>query len=136
MNAMEKVAWTELVVSAVAVFVVAALTPWLGTAATAGFAVLGLIVVGGLFLRKRGRQVIVDERDRAIAKKAKDISIGLSWMTLVTVLAVSVTWASVKSDHAISTVLLNWLIWSQFAIVYGTHGLVSVLLYRRSGHAA
>ncbi|HEY4310866.1 MAG TPA: DUF2178 domain-containing protein [Pirellulales bacterium] len=136
MNAMEKVAWTELIISAVTVFVVAALTPWLGAAATAGFALLGLIVVAGLFLRKRGRQVIVDERDREIAKKAKDISIGLSWMTLVTVLAVSVTWASVKSDRAISTVLLNWLIWSQFVIVYGTHGLVSVLLYRRPRHAA
>jgi hypothetical protein len=136
MNAMEKVAWTELIVSAVAVIVVVALTPWLGTAATAGFALLGLIVFAGLFLRKRGLQVIVDERDREIAKKAKDISIGLSWMSLVTVLAVSVTWASVKSDRAVSTVLLNWLIWSQFVIVYGTHGLVSVLMYRRPRHAA
>ena len=136
MSAMEKVAWTELLVSLAAVLVVTALTPWLGSAATAGFAVVGLIVFSALFLRKRGRQIVVDERDREIARKAKDISVGISWMTLVTVLAIAGTWSTVNGDHAVSTVLLNWLIWSQFVIVYAIHGLVSIVMYRRPPHAA
>jgi hypothetical protein len=136
MNAMEKVAWTELVVSVVAVFVVASLTPWLGSAATAGFALLALIAFAGLFLRRRGTQVIVDERDREIARKAKYISVGTAWMTLVIVLIAATMWSIHRGDHAVSTVLLNWLIWMQFAIVNGTHGLVSVVMYRRQRHAA
>jgi hypothetical protein len=136
MNAMEKVAWTELVVSVVAVIIVTSLTPLLGSAATAGFACLALIAFSGLFLRQRGMQTVIDERDREIARKAKYISVGTAWMTLVIVLLAATTWSIHRGDHAVSTVLLNWLIWMQFAIVYGTHGLVSIVMYRSQRHAA
>jgi len=130
MNAMEKVGWTELVVSIAALLVVSALTPWLGSAATAGFALMALTAFSGFFLRRRGDQVVVDERDREIARKAKDFSIGTAWMTLIVVLITATMWSSYRGEHAVSTVLLNWLIWIQFAIVYGIHGLVSVVMYR------
>jgi hypothetical protein len=130
MNAMEKVGWTELLVSVGTLLVVAALTPWLGSAATSGFALLALIVLGGLFLRPRGEQVVVDERDREIARKAKDISIGATWMTLLLALIAACMWSTYRGERAVSTVLLNWLIWLQFAAVYGIHGLVSIVMYR------
>jgi hypothetical protein len=136
MNAMEKVAWTELVVALVAVFIVTSLTPWLGSAATAGFALMALIAFSSLFLRRRGTQIVVDERDREIAGKAKYASVTTAWMTLVSVLIAATMWSIQNGEHAISTVLVHWLIWIQLAIVYGTHGLVSVVLYRRQRHAA
>jgi len=136
MNAMEKVAWTELVVSVVAVAVVTALIPWLGSAATSGFALMALIVFSGLFLRRRGEQIVIDERDNEIQRKAKYVSVGTAWMTLVTVLIAATMWSSYTRVHAVSTALLNWLIWIQFAVVFGAHGLASVVMYRRHAHAA
>ncbi len=70
MNAMEKVAWTELLVSLLAVVVVSCLVPWLGNGATSAFALLALVVLGAVFLRRRGAAVVVDERDRQIARTA------------------------------------------------------------------
>jgi amino acid transporter len=136
MNAMEKVAWTELSVSIVAVVTVALLIPLVGSAATCGFAVLALVALSGLFLRRRGSQVVVDERDREIARKAKSVSIGTSWMTLLIALIIATMWSVHKGEQAVSSLLLNWLIWMQFVIVYGIHGLVSVLMYRSQRHAA
>jgi hypothetical protein len=136
MNAMEKVAWTELVVSVVAVAVVTALIPWLGSAATSGFALMALIVFSGLFLRRRGEQIVIDERDNEIQRKAKYVSVGTAWMTLVSVLIAATMWSSYTGVHAVSTALLNWLIWIQFAVVLGAHGLVCVVMYRRHAHAA
>ena len=136
MNAMEKVAWTELVVTVVAFLVVTALTPWLGSAATVGFALLAVMAFGGLFLRRRGQEIVVDERDREIERKAKYIGVSAGWMTLLGALIAASSWSIRAGDHVVSTALLNWLIWVQFAVVYGTHGLVCVLMYRRQRHAA
>ena len=66
MNAMEKVAWTELIVSVLTVVVVTCLYPWLGNQATSTFALLALSTLGAVFLRRRGAAVVVDERDREI----------------------------------------------------------------------
>jgi uncharacterized membrane protein len=136
MNAMEKVAWTELLVSVVAVAVVTLLFPWLGSRATSGFAVLALIAVSGVFLRRRGNRIVVDERDREIARRATSIGVGTAWMTLSTALAAASLWANFSQIHTVSTEFLNWLIWIQFAICYGTQGLVAVVMYRRQQHAA
>jgi hypothetical protein len=135
MNAMEKIAWTELVVAVFAVAVVSALVPWLGSAATSGFALMALIAFSGLFLRRRGGQVVVDERDREIERKAKYAGVGTAWMMLVSVLIAATMWSSYTGVHAVSAALLNWLIWIQFAVVFGAHGLVSIVMYRRQAHA-
>ena len=42
LSAMEKVAWVEFVVALTASVVVLSLVPWLGDAATSGFAIVGL----------------------------------------------------------------------------------------------
>ncbi len=136
MNAMEKVAWTELVVSAVAVAVATLLSPWLGSAATSAFALLALIMLGAVFVRRRGDRTVIDERDRQIEKRATSIGVGTAWMTLFTALALATVWSSYSNAHAVSTEFLNWLIWVQFAICYGMKGLASVVMYRRQQHAA
>jgi hypothetical protein len=136
MNAMEKVAWTELGVSVAAVVLASLLIPWGSQAATSAFALLGLIGFTGALLRRRGNRVVVDERDREIARRATGIGVGTAWMTLFVALALATTWASFSGAHAVPTAFLNWLIWIQFAICYGTQGLVMVVMYRRQRHAA
>lgn len=136
MNAMEKAAWTELAVCTAAVVVVTMLFPWLGARASGGFALLGLIVLGLLFTRRRGNRTVVDERDREIERRATSVAVGTTWMALCGVLALATTWSSYTGAHAVSTVLLNWLIWVQFAMFFATKAVASVLMYRRRQHAA
>jgi uncharacterized membrane protein len=136
MNALEKAAWLELVVSVAAVVLVAALFPWLHDGATAAFGLLGLMGLSYFFLHSRRDQVVVDERDREIDKRATRIGVGVAWMTLFTALIVATLWANYSGTHAVSTRFLNWLIWMQFVLCYGTKGLVGVLLYRRQQVAA
>jgi hypothetical protein len=136
MNAMEKVAWTELVVSFTAVAVATLLFPWLGHGATGAFALLGLLGVSIVFLRRRGDRVTVDERDRAIDRKATSLGVSSAWMTLFTALIAATLWSNYSRTFAVSTGFLNWLIWVQFAICYGIKGLAGVVMYRRRQHAA
>jgi len=135
MNAMEKVAWTELVVCVTAVASVTLLLPWLGDRATTGFALLGLMVFSTLFIRRRGNRVVVDERDREIERKATSIGVSSAWMTLFLVLIAATMWSGYSHVDAVPIRFLNWLIWIQFAICYGVKGLVAVIMYRRQ-HAA
>ncbi len=135
MNAMEKVAWTELVVSVGAVAVVTLLVPWLGPQATAGFALLGLLGFTIVFVRRRGNRIVVDERDREIARKATSIGVSIAWMTLFTALIAATMYSGYSHHDGVSTTFLNWLIWIQFAICYGSKGLVAVVMYRRQRFA-
>ena len=61
MNALEKVAWTELLVSVTTLVVVTALYPWFGDGATGAFGLLGvarrlLLVPEAARLGRRGRR--------------------------------------------------------------------------------
>jgi cytochrome bd-type quinol oxidase subunit 2 len=132
---MEKVAWTEFLVSVAAVAIVTCLYSWLGNSATSAFALLGLIGFSIVFLRRRGAGIVVDERDREIAKRATRIGCETAWMTLLVVLATTTIWSNYHNQHAVSTTLLTWLIWAQFALCYGIKGLVAVVAYRRQQHA-
>jgi hypothetical protein len=135
MNAMQKIAWTELAVSVIAIATVSVLFPWLGARASGAFGLLGLIALSGLFLRGRGNRVLVDERDREIERRATSIGIGAAWQMLFMVLIAATMWSDYTQSHAVPTSFLNWLIWVQFAVCYGAKGLVSLVIYRRQ-HAA
>lgn len=135
MNAMEKVAWTNLLVSAVAIVAATAAIPWLGPRATGFFGLLALIPLGMIFLRQRGDRVVVDERDRVIDRKAGNIAVGATWMLLVITLIGATMWGSYTQAHMVSTAFLNWLIWIQAAACFGLRGLAALVLYRRQ-HAA
>jgi hypothetical protein len=135
-NAMEKVAWIELVVSVAAVVVVTLLFPWLGFGAFGGFALLALTAVGAVFVRQRGSRVVVDERDRQIERRATTIGIRAAWGMLWSALLVATLWSSYANEAAVSTTFLTWLLWIQFAVCYGIKGLAGVLMYRRQRRAA
>ncbi len=135
MTAMEKVAWTELVICVVTMVVVSAMVPWLGHGAAGGFGLLGLIVGGSLFLRSRGKGVVVDERDRAIEMQSLRTGVVTAWMTLFVALIAATMWSAHIQAPGVSTQFLNWLIWVQFVICYAVKGLVAVVLYRRQNAA-
>ena len=136
MTAMEKVAWTELLVSVVTVAVVSALFPWLGSGAHVAFALLGLLVCSLWFVRRRGQTVVIDERDREIERRATQLGVEAAWMALFLALIGIVFWSSYFNDKVVATRLLTWLIWIQFAICYGVKGLVGVLMYREQSRAS
>jgi hypothetical protein len=136
MNAMEKVAWAELIVSAAALAAVAALFPWLGNGATGAFGLLGFLGFTILFLRKKGPGVVVDERDLEIDRRARQLGIYAAWTLLWLCLLTLVLWSDWQEQRVVSTSILTWLLWSQFAFCYLVKGLVGVVSYRRKGLAA
>src|SRR4051812_5589856 len=95
MSAIERVAWTELLVSLAAIISSSLLIPWMGTqAATGSFALMALIALSGAFLRRRGSRVVVDERDREIARRAANIGVGTAWMGLFMTLMAATMWSN------------------------------------------
>ena len=136
MSALEKVAWTELIVSVGAVVVVVALIPALGSNAHAAFGLLGFLVCGLWFVRRRGQAVIIDERDREIEREATRHGVEYAWGALFVSLIALVFWSSMYNEGVVPTIVVTWLVWIQFAICYGVKGLVAVLMYRRQHRAA
>ena len=107
MNAMEKVAWTEFLVSVAAVVVVSGLFPWLGNAAHGGFGLLGFLGCSVWFVRRRGQTVVIDERDRAIEQRATQLGVHAAWMTTFVTLIFLVLWSSYSNDKVVPTHLLT-----------------------------
>ena len=129
MNAKEKVAWTELLVSLAAAIVVLTLYPWMGQRALGGFGLLGLLGITPLFLRKRGNQVVSDERDQEIEKRSSWFGFGTGWLVMIMSLAAITMW-HVDQRRDVPTGLLNALIWTQFALCYAIKGATALLQYR------
>ena len=136
MTAMEKVAWTELLVSVLTVATVTVLFPWLGNSASGAFGLLGLVVCGLWFIKGRGKTVVIDERDREIERRSTRRGVEAAWMALFLALIAIVLWSSYVNEGVVATGLLTWLIWIQFAICYGVKGFVAVLMYRRQSRAS
>lgn len=135
MNAVEKVAWTELIVSVFATIVVLSLYPWLGQAATGGFGLLGFLGITPLFLRQRGNKVVRDERDVEIEKLSSWFGFGTAWVLMMISLAVITMW-HVHLRRDVSPGLLNVLIWAEFALCYAIKGATTLIQYRGTPRAA
>ena len=135
MNAVEKVAWLELIVSVLATVVVLALYPWIGQAAMGGFGLLGLLGITPLFLRQRGKKVVRDERDVEIEKRASWFGFGTAWVLMMISLAAVTMW-HVHLQRDVSPGLLSALIWTQFALCYAIKGATTLIQYRGTSRAA
>src|SRR5437899_10058017 len=83
MSATQKFAWFNLAVIALTLVVVLALLPFLGKGALGGFGFLGIIGLGPLFFRKRPGQVVADERDILIQRRAWILAYALFWVVFV-----------------------------------------------------
>lgn len=136
MAAMEKAAWFELIVSATTIVLVLLLIPVIGNRAAAGFSLLGISACSYWFFRRSKGKTIVDERDRLIEAHSKRIAVEASWGFLVLALIAFVFLSGNADDGSLTKVVLNWLIWIQFAILIGANSLVSVIHYRRQSNAS
>ena len=135
MNAVTKVAWVELIVSVLAVSLVLAMYPWLGQAALSGFALLGLLGLTPLLLRKRGDHVVKDERDVEIEKLSSWFGFGTAWTVTLLALTAITLWHSHRQID-VPTSLLSIVIWSQFALCYAIKGATALIQYRGVSRAA
>lgn len=136
MNAMEKVAWTEMIVAIGSLLVVMALMPWLGNAATGAFGLLGFIAIGSIwFTWGRDKALIIDERDREIEQLSIRQGIGAAWMVLFLTLIAIVFWSSLANEGVVATWMLTWLVWLQIVVCYGVKGCVAIVAYRRQRYA-
>ncbi len=135
MNALQKVAWTELIVSGVAFAVVLALYPWLGERAISAFALLGFLAIGLLFKVRRGDRIVSDERDRRIELLAKSWGFGTGWTLMVLSLIAIAMWHGYHKQ-AIPVKPIIALIWIQFAVCYAVKGVASLYFYRGGGRAS
>ena len=134
---MEKIAWTEFLVSSAAITLVLILLPFIGDRAACGFGLLGLVGFSVWFVRGRKQKPIIDERDREIERNATMRGVVAAWMFLMLALIVLVLWpASSERSGFVAKGTLNWLIWIQFAIYLGVKGLVAVISYRRQARVA
>jgi hypothetical protein len=136
MNAMEKVAWAELLISLTTLVLVTVLYPWLGNAASGAFGLLGFLGGCYWFVRQRGSAVVVDERDQEIDRRAIHAGVTTAWMILFMALIVITLTADYRGLKSVPIALLTWLVWVQFAICYAIKGLVGVVNYRRQNRAA
>ena len=136
MNAMEKAAWTQLAVTAIALALAACLVPWLGNAATGAFGLLGLLPVSMWWVRRRGDAVVTDERDQQIEYQSTFLGVHAAWMLTFLTLIVLVLWSSQANGGVVPTWWLTWLVWTQFAVCYLVKGVVAVVTCRRQLRAA
>lgn len=83
MSAMQKFAWFNLIVIALTLVVVLASLPFLGKGALGGFGFLGFLGLGALFLRKKAGQVVADERDQLIQRRAWVLAQTAVWVAFV-----------------------------------------------------
>ena len=135
MSALEKSAWSELVVVLLAVVAVAVCLPWMGFQASNWFGLLGLLPIGMYFLRKRGERIVVDERDREIERRSLSFGVKVAWMGTFLALITIVMWYG-GEDATVPTRYLTWIIWVQFAVCYGLKAVATIFAYRGQHSAA
>ena len=135
MTAMQKLAWWEISVSLAAIIIVSILAPWMGYAATGAFGLLGLLGFGIYFVRSRGKEVIVDERDKEIERQSTFFGVHSAWMFLFMALIFLVVSSPYREQKTVSIETLSWLVWIQFALCYFVKGIVTILIYRRQDRA-
>ena len=135
MNALQKVAWTELIVSILALTSVLILYPWFGDRATAGFGLLGLLGLAPLFMIRRGDKILSDERDQDIELRSKFYGFGTAWVFLFLSLIAIAMWHSYH-ELDVPTKYVFAVVWMQFVVCYGVKGAVALHFYRGSRRAA
>ena len=135
MNATQKLARMELLISLTAILGALFVFPWLGDRAMGMFGVLGFLGLTPLFLMKRKGKVVTDERDQNIQLRAQLLGFGAAWMSLVLTL-VALT-AFVNLDVAnVPKSTLSFALWVSFALCYAVKGGATLFMYRPSNHAA
>src|SRR5262245_4404170 len=128
MSALQKFAWFNLSVIALALVVVIALLPFLGKGALGGFGFLGLIGFGPLFFRRRPGRVLIDERDTLIQQRSWILAYALFWVVFV-VAAVLLSPLVYGAEGAVPVWVIQSSVFCGFMLVYALVSLAILVQY-------
>ena len=132
MNAEEKSAWFVIGVSVVTLVAFLILIPLLGFKVALGsFGLFGFAGFTPLFFRKQPGQVVADERDRIIVRKAA-VAGGMS-SYLVFVAGCMAAWLikMVRSEATIDIAVLPLLVFFGAVVLFLVRSVALLVLYRR-----
>ena len=135
MVALQKVAWLEVCVAGTSIVLASALIPWLGHGATGAFGILGGLGLSAVFLRGKANEIVIDERDQEIERLSRSRGIFVAWLFSYFVLLGLILWAWKTQQPTISTLLLTWVMWLQFALCYLVKGTSTLMTYRKQNSA-
>ena len=129
MTASQKHACFNLSVVVLTVVTVLILIPVLGPGAQGGFGFLGLLGFGPLFFRRRGNEVVEDERDRAIQRRSVLIAYTVFWLAFV---AACVSLPAVYGwKGSVPVAVVQSSVWCGLILVVGVMSVATLVQYRR-----
>ena len=135
MNVQQKAACAELSISVIAMLTAVAAYPWLGQGAMGMFGLLGLLGLLPLLYRKKGNEVVTDERDQMISRRATVFGFGAGWLILyMSVFLLSCVIGSHEASVPKNALVLA--LYVSIAMVFAVKGAASLILYRTKQHAA
>ncbi len=126
MSAVQKQAWFNLIVVAVAAVTIISLYPWLGARAIGGAGILGLCGLGALFHWRHGRRVVIDERDELINRRAMVWAYGVVWVVFI----IAVLIAPRLFGDSVPIAVVQNSVWVAFMILLATQSIVALVQYR------
>jgi hypothetical protein len=130
MNPSQKIAWFMLIVLflATAAFLVLYKLTGHPLASIAGFSLMGLIGFSPLFLEKKKGQVLIDERDKEINRKAMLAGYGVFWLYYVATFTII---PLVRGFEAIPIHIWALTFWFGFIVMMAARSVAVLVLYRR-----
>ena len=128
MSNMQKFAWFNVAVISLTLLVVFSLTPFLGYRAMGGLGCLGLIGFGPLFFRKKGAQVVIDERDHVIQWRSWIFAYAVFWVVFVLVAAV-LSAVIYGEDGAVPVSVVRISVFWAFMFVYALASIAILVQY-------
>jgi hypothetical protein len=114
---MQKFAWFNLGVIALTLLAVLSLLPLLGRGAFGGVGFLGLIGFGPFFFRRKPGQVVIDERDLLIQRRAWILAYSFFWVAYVLAAVLLAPWVY-GQDGAIPVWVVQCSVWCGFMLVW------------------
>ena len=129
MTAAQKHACFNLTVVVLTVVTVLILIPVLGPGAQGGFGFLGLLGFGPLFFRRRGNEVVEDERDRAIQRRSVLIAYTVFWLAFVAACVSLPAFYGWKGSVPVAVVQSS--VWCGLILVVGVMSVATLVQYRR-----
>jgi hypothetical protein len=132
MSQMQKYAWFNLAVFAIAIIVYLILVPIMGPlTALSSFGVCGLWGFGGSLLKKKQRdgKIVWDEREDLIWKRSKRIAFSAFWGVFV--LGEMIPWMIIGPGGSIPVNALPWYVFGGMGTVWVTQSLAILFYYGR-----
>ncbi|HEX3727968.1 MAG TPA: hypothetical protein VHV08_17070 [Pirellulales bacterium] len=128
MTSAQKHAWFNLVVVLLTAITVLSLYPWLGERAYGGFGLLGFCGFAALFHWRRRGQVVSDERDALINRRANLWAYTVLWVVFVA----AVMLAPRIFGDSVPTRVIETSVWIAFMLMLGVQSIAALIQYGRT----